>query len=385
MSMFTLVPGAQGLDEHRLRRAKQAYTTRHLDLGVARSLITDGSPGLGDLVLAAIESIGQHARIEQRDGRRATLFPGDEVVVAYGHRYAPDQFEAAIPEDLGPCELVAAGGVAARVQSAHGRMSEATRLTPVGLLADGAGRRLNVRDGALAPGPSCLPRNRPVTVAVVGASMNAGKTTTAAHLVRGLSAAGVRVGAAKVTGTGAGGDVWLLMDSGASPVYDFTVAGLPSTYRVGDEEVRRVFTGLTDRLAADGCEAIVLEVADGVYQQETAALMQSQLFAERVDAVVFAASDALGACAGTDWLRARGMTPLALSGVLSSSPLATREAEAATGLRVWGLARLGEAASTRALYEDLRRGRTVRGAQHASDPDPAVEADLARSTLIRAV
>jgi len=105
-------------------------------------------------VLAAIESIGQHARIEQRDGRRATLFPGDEVVVAYGHRYAPDQFEAAIPEDLGPCELVAAGGVAARVQSAHGRMSEATRLTPVGLLADGAGRRLNVRDGALAPGPS---------------------------------------------------------------------------------------------------------------------------------------------------------------------------------------------------------------------------------------
>lgn len=376
---------ARSLDTDRLRRAKKAYTTRHLDLGVARSLIADVRPDLGDLVLAVIESIGQHPRVEQCDGRRATLFPGDEVVVAYGHRYAPDQFEAAIPEDLGPCELVAAGGVAGKVQEAHGRMSAATTLRPVGLLVDGAGQRLNVRDGAISTSPICLPRHRPVTLAVVGASMNSGKTTTAAYLVRGLCSAGIRVGAAKVTGTGAGGDVWLLMDSGASPVYDFTLAGLPSTYRVGDEEVCRVFAELTDRLAGDGCEAIVIEVADGVFQQETAGLLQNKMFAERVDALVFAASDAMGACAGAEWLRERGMLPVALSGVLSSSPLATREAEAATGLQVWGLERLGDAGTARALYEDLRSGRSVRGAQDAPDPTPVVEHDLAHSTLIRAV
>jgi len=369
----------------RLERANRAYTTRHVDVGAARALLTEAAPRVGDLVLASVDLIGQHTRIEQRDGRRATLFPGDEVVVAYGDRYAPDQFEGTIPADLGPCELVAAGGVASKVQAAHGKMSDATTLTPVGLLVDEAGLRLNLRHGVLPPGPKGMPRNRPVTVAVVGASMNAGKTATAAHLARGLRQAGVRVGAAKVTGTGVGGDVWLLLDAGAFPVYDFTFAGLPSTYRVGVEEVLRVFTELTDRLAGDGCEAIVIEVADGVYQQETAALLRSALFADRVDALLFAASDALGARAGSDWLQRHGMTPVALSGVLSSSPLATREAEAATGLQVWGLERLGAADEARALYEDLLRDGPVRGAQDLPDPDPAVELDLAHATLTQAV
>ena len=41
---------------------------------------------------------------------------------------------------------------------------------------------------------------------VAGTAMNAGKTTAAARLIKGLQRAGLRVGAAKVTGTGAGGD-----------------------------------------------------------------------------------------------------------------------------------------------------------------------------------
>ncbi|MDQ3627534.1 MAG: DUF1611 domain-containing protein [Actinomycetota bacterium] len=384
MSTRTLAPRISRLSVDRLRRSKKAYTTRHMDLFVASSLLSGVVPEVGDLVLARVDVIGQHPRIEQRDGRRAHLFPGDEVVVAYGHRYAPDQFEAFVPDDLGPCELVAAGGVASRVQSAHGLMSHATSLTPRGLLADSDGRRLNLRSGALAPVAVSAGR-RPVTVAVLGASMNSGKTTTAANLVRGLRAAGVRVGAAKVTGTGAGGDIWLFQDSGAEPVHDFTSAGLPSTYRVGAAEIRRVFAELTDQMASQGCEALVLEVADGVYFEETAALVQDPIFAERVDALLFAASDALGAHAGNEWLRSRALQPLALSGVLSSSPLATREAEAATGCQVWGLERLTDPAAARALYEDVRRGRRVRGAERAADPDPVAELRLARPTLTEAV
>jgi hypothetical protein len=192
-----------------------------------------------------------------------------------------------------------------------------------------------------------------VTIAVVGAAMNAGKTTTAAQLVRGLARAGLQVGAAKVTGTGAGGDLWMLTDAGASPVLDFTCAGLPSTYRVGTGEVLRTFTELTDRLAAEGCDTVVLEVADGIYQEETAVLLQSPTFATRVDALLFAASDALGACAGVGWLRDRGLLPLAVSGVVSSSPLASREAESATGLPVWTTTQLADGGAAGRLRADL--------------------------------
>ena len=50
--------------------------------------------------------------------------------------------------------------------------------------------------------------------------MDAGKTQTATFLVRGMVTAGLRVGYAKVTGTGAGGDIWWLKDAGADPVLE---------------------------------------------------------------------------------------------------------------------------------------------------------------------
>jgi len=46
------------------------------------------------------------------NGRRQTLFEGDEIIVAYANRHAPDQFEAEVPDSLSDCHLVASGGVA---------------------------------------------------------------------------------------------------------------------------------------------------------------------------------------------------------------------------------------------------------------------------------
>ena len=367
---------SEAITPERLLWAKRAYATRHVNLDTARVLCTAAVPSTGDVVLARVIEVGQHPKLERTDGRRATLFPGDEVIVVYGDRYAPDQFHAGVPDDLGPCALVAAGGIAARVEDAHGKMSAPTTLQPLGLLANVAGRRVNLRDG-LTDYASVTTGPRPVTIAVVGASMNAGKTTSAAHLVRGLRLAGLRVGAAKVTGTGAGGDVWLLSDAGAFPVYDFTSAGLPSTYRVGPDEVRRIFVELTARLALYGSEVVVVEVADGVYQQETGELLADTVFRDNVDGVLFAAVDALGATAGLAWLTDRGLKPLALTGVLSSSPLAVQEAEEATGSQVWGLQHLEDPDLAGQLYLDLRSSRPVAAAADTADPNPTAEAVLA--------
>jgi hypothetical protein len=353
------------LTRQRLRSAKAAYSTRHVDLHAASQLLSGVRPRVGDLVLARVSEIGHHTVVELPHGRRATMFVNDEIVVAYGNRYAPDQYEAELPADLGPCELVAAGGVASALISAHRRMRPATCLEPIGLLADDAGIRMNLQSG-VAPRPSSTGRTRPPTIAVVGASMNSGKTTTAAHLVRGLRLAGINVGAAKTTGTGAGRDVWLLSDAGAFPVYDFTSAGYPSTYLIGHDAVRGIFTGLNDRLAAEGCDVVVLEIADGVFQKETAALLVDPVFADRVDAILFASSDALGASAGVAWLRDRGLAPIAVAGVLTSSPLATREAAAVTGVPIWGLEQLADPTAARDLYKDLLVSREP----HAIDREP---------------
>lgn len=151
---------AMPLDSERLARVKTAYPTRHVRPESFVALAgSDRRPRPGDLVLASVGTTGQHQRIERPDGRRAYMFPGDEILVCYGARYAPDQFEAEVPADLGPCHLVAAGGVAGRVVSWHVDMDEPTEIEPLGLVADAEGVPLNLRDWRL-PGHAWPPVHR---------------------------------------------------------------------------------------------------------------------------------------------------------------------------------------------------------------------------------
>lgn len=322
-------------DLARVRRAAWAFSTRRVTPdAVADLLPAEGAPRAGDLVLARVDALGQHDGLQLPSGRRRQLFIGDEIVVAYGNRYAASQFEALVPRTLGPCHLAAGGGIAARVTSWHDRMSKGpTHLTPVGLLGDVDGRPLNLDRFALHPVDE-LTGPTPPTVAVIGTGMDAGKTQSCAYLVRGLIAAGLRVGYGKVTGTGAGGDTWLLKDAGACPVLDFTDAGLATTYLVAPEVVERTLVTLVAHLAQEGLDAIVLEIADGVLQRETAMLLRSPVFAQLVGGVLLAAQDSMGACAGVHALR-EGATPVvALSGLISAAPLQAREATAALALPV---------------------------------------------------
>lgn len=321
-----------------LAGVKAAYTTRYVDHSRLAGLVADRAPSVGDLVVAEVVAIGQHQRIERVDGRRAQLYPGDRVLVAYGDRYAPDQFEAVIPDDLGPCELVAAGGVASRVRVRHDKMKAATRLQPLGLVVEADGRVANLANHRLGQPTGVAPR--PHTLIVVGTSMNSGKTTTAAGLIHGMAGRDLRVGSAKVTGTGAGGDVWTMLDAGASPVLDFTAAGHPSTYRLGGQAVASIHDLLLGHLADAAVDVAVIEIADGLFQEETAYLLTTPQVQEACEGVVLAAQDAIGARAGLDHLRSLGVPVRAVSGCFTASPLAVQEAEVAVDLPILTLAQL---------------------------------------------
>lgn len=323
------------LGSERLTRAKRAFTTRRVALERARMLLEGPArPEAGDLLLCRVEALGQHKNLQLANGRAAALFPGDEIVVAAGARYAPDQFEAYLPQGTGPCHLAAAGGICGLVESRCQRMTEPTRLEALGLIADASGRPLNLADFRMHPPPAA---RRIPTLAVVGTSMNAGKTTAAAHLVRGLALSGITVGAAKVTGTGAPGDLALMLDAGAAVALDFVDAGHGTTFLLEQHALEETFKTLLDGLVASGAEVAVLEVADGLYQRETAMLVGSSLFAKSVNTVLFAAGDAMGAAAGVRELKARGLPVAAVTGLLTRSPLACREAARATALPVLGL------------------------------------------------
>ncbi len=345
----------QPLDPDLMARAKPAFVTRRVDFSLARALATQGvAPRPGDLLLARVTRVGQHKRIERPDGRRAHLFAGDLVLVAYGNRYAPDQFDGVVPDDLRPCALVAAGGIAAIERSRHRQVAAATRLQPLGLLATEEGRVLNLADFAL---PRVQISSAPAVpvIAVFGTSMNAGKTTALARLTLGLTRAGRRVATAKVTGTGAGGDFWMMQDAGAVSVADFTDLGLASTAGVPLPELESVAAGLVNLSLQSAPDLVLLEVADGLLQAETAALALSPCFRRLIDGVLFAAGDAMGAVAGAARLQAAGHRLLALSGSFTAAPLAIAEVAAGIDVPVLRKTELSDPECASALVDSLGR------------------------------
>ncbi len=311
---------------------KWAFTARRVARDDVASLQPDVSHAVsGDLVLAQIVGLGQHKKIQLAEGRYSESYLGDYVVLTCGDRYAEDQFEAVAELDPAGSDLVAGGGVIGRVRSAHRKMSPTTRLRPLGLLLDDRGEVINIARYALpysaAPGDLTV-------IGVVGVSMNAGKTTATASLAHGLRRAGYKVAALKVTGTGAFGDFNAYCDAGIPVVADFTDAGMASTYRQPIERIERAFETLLAHARERGAEVVVVELADGVCQAETAQLLQDSLLREKLSGLMFAARDAMGAIGGTAVLREMGLEPFAISGLLSTSPLASAQARAATDVPV---------------------------------------------------
>jgi hypothetical protein len=345
------------MDLHQNARIKWPYVTHLVDPRAAAGLlpvVEETNPG--SLMLGRVVTIGRHKDLETHAGRRMTLYPGDLFVGALGNRYATDQFEA-VARCWGPLgHIVGIGGVCGEVVSMNTRMTEPTVVEWLGRLAGADGQPLHLSDFHLPRGDA-RPSRRPVTVLSLGASMNSGKTTTAAQLIHSLAAAGHRVAAAKLTGTACVKDPNLLYDSGASVVLDFTHAGWPSTAGCSLEQLLGIASHLRAVLDSHEPEFVVMEIADGIVQRETAMMLADPGFRDSIDAVTFAGPDALSCDAGVRRLRALGYQVLATAGFVANGRLGIQETEAACGVRCVDGASIVGGALVPALRElrDARR------------------------------
>ena len=164
--------------------------------------------------------------------------------------------------------------------------------------------------------------------------MNSGKTLATARLSHGLTLAGMQVGAIKATGTGSFGDYHQYADSGAHFVADFSDAGLATTYLMPIERIRDGIERLLSAAKEAGCDVVIMEIADGLLQRETSALLRDDALRRRLSGLVFACGDAVAAQGGVATLRAYGHEVTALTGMLSCSPMSSQEASDATGVPV---------------------------------------------------
>jgi len=319
------------------------------------------APRIGDVGLHRVVTLGKHTRMDNRERRVHYLLPGDLVATVYGNRYATDQYEGYVPPASEQYHMLSIGGVCGMVATKNTSMPDPTILEFVGFAIDAGGKIVNLRDYRMKPVSKFEKERSFKTILSVGASMNSGKTTSAAMAIRGLTKAGFRVAAAKLTGTGAVKDLQFMRDAGAVEVLDFTDYGCPSTSRTSVRKLLRLVRTIQSRLAAFEPHYVVYEVADGIFQRETALLLSSAEFRSRIDYTIFSAPDALAADSGKRALQRYGFNLVGFSGIVSASELGKQEVETATALPCLSSVELSEGGILRLIGADAKSSRRKAG------------------------
>jgi hypothetical protein len=274
----------------------------------------------GDVVVVrALTDSATYNLLELPTGRLAKINPGDLLMGVLGRRRALKGFVGDVPPALksgDQLHLLNMGGVIGYCTGHHSSLGDAIQLEVIGLVCDEDGRVLNIADAAL-PSRMSLGESAPI-VMIAGTSMNSGKTYAATELIKQATRAGLKVAAAKLSGVACLRDTLNMADHGAVVTASFLDCGLPSTVDVVD--LAPSAKAIIARLNEASPDLIVIELGDGIlggYSVDTI-FADSELI-DATAAIVFCASDYVGAWGGIELLRQRGVDVDVISGSVTDS------------------------------------------------------------------
>lgn len=276
----------------------------------------------GDVVaVRALTDSATYNQLELPTGRLAKINPGDVLVGALGSRRALKGFVGDVPAVVkagDELHLLNMGGVVGLCTGHHSSLSDAIRVEVLGLVCDEAGRVRNIGDGALQPRTE-LGESAPLII-IAGACMNSGKTFAATELIRQATREGLRVAAAKLSGVACLRDTLNMADHGAVATASFLDCGLPSTVGVGD--LAPVAKAIIARLNESSPDLVVVELGDGIiggYSVES--VFDDAELRAATAAIIYCASDYVGAWGGCEWFARRGLAVDLIAGSVTDSPM----------------------------------------------------------------
>jgi hypothetical protein len=269
----------------------------------------------GDYVVGEISSTSrQNYLIELASGRTINAMPGSHFVGAFGNR-------AATLEGVGSWSDIRDGRMNAMTSAGlFGAITSLSAMIPRTVELDYLGHA--VRDGTkicmsdFAIGPTTGEFNVP-TVLLVGTSMSAGKTTTGRLVVHELEKMGKNVIGTKLTGAGRYRDVLSFRDAGASAIFDFVDAGLPSTV-VSEAVFRDAIRPLLQKIASLEPDVVVAEAGASPLEPYNGSAAIEEL-GDNICCTILCASDPY-AVVGVE--KAFGLKPDLVSGPATSTSAA---------------------------------------------------------------
>ncbi|HYJ85597.1 MAG TPA: hypothetical protein VEW46_06065 [Pyrinomonadaceae bacterium] len=285
-------------------------------------IASSSSPRSGDVVVVrALTDSATYNMLELPTGRLAKINPGDILIGVLGRRRALKGFVGDVPETItagDELHLLNMGGVIGSCTGHHSSLSDAIKVEVIGLAADDEGRTLNIADDALPP-RTRLGDTAPLVI-IAGTCMNSGKTYAATELIKQATRNGLRVAAGKLSGIACLRDTLNMADHGAVTTASFLDCGLPSTVDAGD--LAPMAKAVVAKLNESAPDLIVIELGDGIlggYSVES--VFNDVELREATAAIVFCASDYVGAWGGIELFRRRGIEVDLIAGSVTDSQM----------------------------------------------------------------
>ncbi len=296
-------------------------------------------PQAGDVAFFEVIELGKHTRLQMTDGKNHRILPGDVFMATFGNRYATAQLEGKIPEKI--CDeyhILGQGGVVGIMNSIHRRYEHKgpTRVRLIAYATNQNGEVINTKYyGKPTIEFTGITQNNVEITLSIGGSMDSGKTTTAGYVCRGYALAGKKVAFIKLTGTVYTKDTDFAADCGAHYSTDFSSMGFPSTYLCDLPELLNLYQGLLAEVHKN-CRPhkIVIEIADGLLQRETAMLLKSEKFMRTINRIIYSDSSSTGILHGLQILKDFDLKPFALCGSFTASPMLIDEVNSMTNIPV---------------------------------------------------
>ncbi|HET7025549.1 MAG TPA: hypothetical protein VFI39_10135 [Gemmatimonadales bacterium] len=333
----------------RVRLDRIASSTKNARLG-ADVIVGNDIVAAEGYVLAVriLEDKPTYNTLEDLAGRMVSLRAGDVLAGTLGVRRALRGYAGEVPSHIAVGDVINVlnlGGILGRCTSVNPDIGQPFKAEVLGAilafpdLGDRVGRPAHIRDGAV-PLADHLELDVPV-VYVAGTCMNAGKTVAATELVRGLSRAGLRVAAAKLTGVSLMRDSLSMRDAGAVAALTFNDAGAASTHAGMTVGVAK---GIFNRLAGERPDVIVAELGDGILgEYGVQDILQDRELAAAGAAFVMAAPDPVGCWGAVELMRERfGLSVAVLTGPATDNEVGRDYIRASLGVPAFNARRDAE-------------------------------------------
>ncbi|MCB0319692.1 MAG: hypothetical protein KDD60_02130 [Bdellovibrionales bacterium] len=260
--------------------------------------------------------------VENCSGRFIRLHEGDIIAGVLGHRDALKGYSGRVPEKISvgdKLQVLNLGGVIGECTSENPEVGKPFDFEVLGSIQvfpqfeSRQGENAHVRKHSQVKLSTHPPQHKVPVVYIAGTCMQAGKTSAATRIVRGLRQAGLKVGACKLTGVSLLRDTLEMTDYGANWAYSFIDSGVVTTD--GKSAVPAAYNVIST-LIDEGAEIIVAELGDGIVgTYGVKEILAEKPLMDLATALVLCANDPVGAWGAVEILEQKyQLRPQVISG-----------------------------------------------------------------------